>query len=346
MKGFNSARRQRGLSLVELMVSLVLGLLLSLGVVNIFISSKSSYQQQTALSELQENARFALDFIARDLRMAGYSGCSSEMSVANSVSGAPGFFGNFGDGLTGYDGDAGTVPADFPDALADTDAVIIHTSMSGDEFSVTNHNSNSAQIDIVGTHTIPAGSILMIVDANCTSQGIFTMTGPNSGTKNNAVHNTGNTFSYGTSNVGNCTKALKGNFTCADRAGELQNAYSDGSSLFRIRTIGYYIRDPAGGATLSSPTLYRVNFSNSYTGGSSANDVQPLVEGIADFNLLYGVPDGNKMQFQDAATITAADNWDLVEVVRVEVTAQSLTAVEGAPLQQQFVRTVKIRNRG
>lgn len=68
-------RLQTGMTLMELMVAITLASLLLLGVVNIFISSKRTYTMEDALSRVQESGRFALDFIAFDLRMAGYTGC-------------------------------------------------------------------------------------------------------------------------------------------------------------------------------------------------------------------------------------------------------------------------------
>ena len=67
--------RSRGLSLVELMVALVVGLLLMAGTISIFLSNKRTYEITDDLSRLQENARFALETMLRDLRMAGNLGC-------------------------------------------------------------------------------------------------------------------------------------------------------------------------------------------------------------------------------------------------------------------------------
>jgi type IV pilus assembly protein PilW len=63
--------RQQGFSLVELMVALILGLLVTLAAVGLFNTNQRSFQLQMALSEVQETGRFTLDYIARDLRKAG-----------------------------------------------------------------------------------------------------------------------------------------------------------------------------------------------------------------------------------------------------------------------------------
>lgn len=66
------ARRQCGLSLVEIMVALVISLFLTAGVIQLFIGSKQTYRFHDALSRLQENGRLALDTMAADIRMAGF----------------------------------------------------------------------------------------------------------------------------------------------------------------------------------------------------------------------------------------------------------------------------------
>ena len=66
--------RQRGLSLVELMVAMALSLLLMLGVIQIFLSSKQTYSTNSALSRVQESGRFAMEFLTQDIRNTGYKG--------------------------------------------------------------------------------------------------------------------------------------------------------------------------------------------------------------------------------------------------------------------------------
>ena len=69
----SSFQRQRGLSLVELMIGLTLGLILLLGIIQVFISSKQTFATNDAMAKLQENGRFALEFITQSARQAGYT---------------------------------------------------------------------------------------------------------------------------------------------------------------------------------------------------------------------------------------------------------------------------------
>ena len=74
----SNARRARGISLVELMVALAIGAFLMLGLVQVFAASKAAYTTSEGLSRVQESARFATDFLQRDLRMVGHMGCVAD----------------------------------------------------------------------------------------------------------------------------------------------------------------------------------------------------------------------------------------------------------------------------
>ncbi len=65
-------RKQAGLSMVELMIAMVLGLIVLGSVVNMFLSSSQTYRLQDAMSRTQEAGRFAMMFMLQDLRDAGF----------------------------------------------------------------------------------------------------------------------------------------------------------------------------------------------------------------------------------------------------------------------------------
>lgn len=76
-----SATRQRGLSLVELMVALTIGSILLAGTVFVYVQSRGSYGVNEAVARLQENARYAMSVIEPDVRMANYWGLVKGASV-------------------------------------------------------------------------------------------------------------------------------------------------------------------------------------------------------------------------------------------------------------------------
>jgi len=65
-------RQQDGFTLIEMMIAMVLGLMVIAGVVTLFSQSQRSFKVDRNIAGMQDEARFALHEIARDLRMAGF----------------------------------------------------------------------------------------------------------------------------------------------------------------------------------------------------------------------------------------------------------------------------------
>lgn len=80
MSSFRRPRSAAGLSLIEIMVALAISSLLVLGLVEVFAASRTAYQLSTGLARVQENGRFAMDFLQRDIRMAGHLGCVNDQA--------------------------------------------------------------------------------------------------------------------------------------------------------------------------------------------------------------------------------------------------------------------------
>ncbi|MHB0777335.1 PilW family protein [Halomonas sp. WWR20] len=64
---------QRGVGLVELMISITIGLVLVTLVTSYYLSSRQSYQTTVVTSELNDSQRYVLQALARQLMLAGYS---------------------------------------------------------------------------------------------------------------------------------------------------------------------------------------------------------------------------------------------------------------------------------
>ena len=80
----SSRRRQSGLTLIELMVAMTLGMILTLAIGQIFMSSRLTSTSTNENARMQENARFALAMLERELRMAGFkrNGSTGTFTVA------------------------------------------------------------------------------------------------------------------------------------------------------------------------------------------------------------------------------------------------------------------------
>lgn len=71
MAGASPFRVQAGLTLVELMISITLGLLVLLAIGSIYVGSRQTYRIQEDNARIQESGRFALEVIGRSVRQAG-----------------------------------------------------------------------------------------------------------------------------------------------------------------------------------------------------------------------------------------------------------------------------------
>lgn len=78
---FAQPRQIRGLSLVEVMVTVAIGLVITLGVVGVVGVNQQNLRITESLSESQENARMAFELIARDVRQARDTGCGPVAST-------------------------------------------------------------------------------------------------------------------------------------------------------------------------------------------------------------------------------------------------------------------------
>lgn len=297
-----------GFSLVELMVALAIGLIILAGVSTLFVSSKQTYTTQDRLARLQENARFAMQFIIKDLRMAGYYGCISDItpdSVNSTLNNSSDFAFNAQIPLEGLKNATGpwqpsgfaTVPAGIK---AGTDAIAIRMGDPNDNIYLNQEMPNtSAVLKVNNIAALSVGDIIMISD--CTSADIMQISQLNS-TDPHIVHNAG--------------AATPGNSTQ-----QLSKAYSpstapDGTKVLKFVTRRYFIADGASG----NPALFRQD---------NAGAAAELVEGIESLKILYGKDsdsDGIPNQYFKAgdAGLVSATDWSQIRTVRIGLLARTV----------------------
>lgn len=71
---------QKGFTLVELLISLALGVIISFAAIELYVESKRSYMQDEEMARLQENARFSVDYLKRELTLSGFFGGINDTS--------------------------------------------------------------------------------------------------------------------------------------------------------------------------------------------------------------------------------------------------------------------------
>jgi prepilin-type N-terminal cleavage/methylation domain-containing protein len=82
MRGF-----RKGLTLIEVMVSLLIFLVVLMALYQLFDTSHSTYSSGTRRQDVQQQARLAMEEIVRSLRMAGYVSENYDALTANDVTG-------------------------------------------------------------------------------------------------------------------------------------------------------------------------------------------------------------------------------------------------------------------
>jgi len=81
----SSVRRQKGLSLVELVIAMAIFLVILLGIYQVFDTSRMTYLSGERKVDVQQNVRTALDLMAREIRMAGYFYENFDTDTANNM---------------------------------------------------------------------------------------------------------------------------------------------------------------------------------------------------------------------------------------------------------------------
>lgn len=315
-----------GFSLVELLVSMFIGLLILGGVVQVVVGSKKSFMDQEEMAFIQENVRYALDVLARDIRASGYTGCAdaSSASVASSLKNMTNPFTSMV-GIRGYEGSPNTdsFPSEFKgDSKAESDAILLSYADVDNALAVDKHNATAAAFHVFGQHNFKPGSTMIVVEGNCRNIGIFEVTGPTSVPANHMNHAASTTSA-------NCTKAIKGNFTCASTpcgqtscGGTSPSAYGAGSSVMQLVSRAYFVGDSK--VLPDVPALFREGLQN-----GSGTQMEELVQGVEDMELLYGFDTGatpKTFEFRRADQIATAD-WAQVIAVRINLVMRSQSEV-------------------
>ena len=103
-------RRAGGFTLLDLMISMTIGLLLTVVAAQVFVGSRRTHATTDDVARMQENMRFAHDVLSRMVRMASYVSAPAKFPIP--TDGYPGIFGGADLALEGEDG-AGTDPDEF-----------------------------------------------------------------------------------------------------------------------------------------------------------------------------------------------------------------------------------------
>lgn len=336
---------QNGLTMVEFLIAMMLGVFLTGGLIQLFADSRKTYQVQEGLSRVQENGRFALDFIARDIRMAGYRGCPSQpdkddsFNINLNIATPSNYLYVYKVFIEGFEAISTTAwtPTIGADDMNENAVNTLNNPIGGsDVLSIRRAGDQGFSVDSVdhGANNVVLDNTLSTKAPNLTL------------TNDNLTASTANfkavdfLSSAGVNKcalavIADCSRAdvfqissiAGANLNYASGAGgcvpgntaTITLAYyvAGGAQVFPMTTTSYYVRNNAA----SQPSLYR---------RVGTNASEELVEGVERMEILYGVDTadidsgaGNHGVVQYYVKANAVTDWAKVVSVRIRLLVRS-----------------------
>ncbi len=341
----------RGVTLIELMVSLTIGLMIIAAIGYVFLGSKQSFRTQDTLSRMQENARAAFQLMEKDIRMTGFRGCPANSAAAGDINilvSATDWDKNLlGQPLIGYEKASATNWSAFPAGVTDVvgnvlagDALTVLHADNTQEYIVSAHTPTATppQITLTANHNINQGQILIAAKPDCSRTTIFQNTKDCTLTSGSCGHSL---IQHNATDctAGNSRKGLGSPIgTCPTGT---TDTFDAGSRLHRLSATTYYIRnrdntDPqcTTNPTLCSPSLYRqVLTANA---GAPSTIAEELIDGVQDMQLAYAVDNGTDRAIDAYVTAPNVTDWSKVLGIRVSllmVSSQDEQGITSSPQQ-------------
>jgi type IV pilus assembly protein PilW len=336
--------RMKGLTLIELMIAMTLGLISIAAVGWIYLGTIQTYRTHDALSRVQEGARYAFEVIGKDLRMTGVTGCGYSTRMNVIASPTVGWFKKlFEQPIISeeQDGTADSV-TEFSDALR-----VLRADVSREAI-VDVHDSGTATITTVADHGLADDAFLIATD--CVHAALFQATSV--GGKSITHATSGATPANATALLGS---PINTSYT-----------YAKGARVYGLSANTYYVDENAAGV----PSLFR---------GTTAGS-EELVEGVEDLRVTYGVDssapadgetdivDGEAYLSATEVTDTAAlgatveDRWARVVSIRISLLMRTIedrvapgrqtytyngdvVEADDLRIRKVFTHVIKLRNR-
>lgn len=335
-RGKGRLQAQKGFSIVELMVAMVLGLVLIGGVINIFLTNQQSFRSNEDLGRLQENARTSFELMARELRQAGGNACGASLTANVLNNAGANWAVNWDAGvLEGFEsGVAATGIVNSGSGVGErvnnTDAIKVLSGslLNGVRFSA--HDGAAARFTADSGFGFSVGDVVMACDGE--SAALTRLTAVGTATPVTLDH------LEGAGTTDNCSRGLRFPTDCSQATGNIRN-FAAGGYITPLSASTWYIgNNPRGGRS-----LYRL------TPGGTAE----IAEGVTDMQIDYLVRDTAGVLGNDWINPGVGFNWSAasgdgqVVAVRVQLQLQSNNAVgtNQQPLRRQLIHVVNLRNR-
>jgi len=275
-------RAARGFSIIELMTAITIGLLILAGLASVFVNSSNANREMKNNAEQIENGRYAIEFLAQDIRHAGFYGELTALPAA---------------------------PGAAPDACAAPTAGTV---------SDTVNNALALPVQRIDPASIPSGCSSLLTSANLKSgSDILVVRRADTTVVNSAGSGTivgGTVYLQTTADTADVQYGVAGSITSAQTAAGSASTLQRrdfsvaatgapkqfpliAAAIRKYRTHIYFVAPcsvPNGGGSVCTgsaddqgrpiPTLKRLEM-----GASGAFSIVPLVEGIEMLRFEYGI---------------------------------------------------------
>ena len=330
-------RSAAGFTLVELMVSLVLGMIVTGAALAMFLSNKQVYATTENLARAQESVRTAYELMSRDMRESAATACEANLPTVNLLN-SPGnrWYTNFDSPVRGYESsDDFVAPAEgtgtgFGQRIAGTDAVEVKSAVN-DGVAITAANQPGATLTLrTADHGLRTGDIAMLCDFDHAAIVQLRSAGP-----------TSTTISHGTGTVtpGNCTTGVGFSVPVNCTGSGTPHSFTTTAFVARMKAGRWYI-----GNGRTGPALFWAQMVNDGANGVTV-ERQEIAPGVRNMQLQY-LLDGATTYVDASAVPLATWNTPNVLAVRVMMTVDGATPGQGGDTVTRLLEhTVTLRNR-
>lgn len=307
MRNIEKMKNTRGLSLVELMIALVLGIVVVGGVIGVFIANQTTYRVNAASSTIQEKVRTAFQLMTEDFRLAGYTACN-ERATRVSLAAPASFWNRWpepGNGVAGFSNGANPGLTNAPIAGSDSIHVMFGSNVMA---SVVAHNASApASFNTNRLAGFQPGDLVIACEPYSTVHtAIFNITVE-------AGAGIGGVVRYDGS------LGLNG----------LPMTFLPGASVTQLNSVVWYVALNAEG----NSSLFRESII------AGAQVAEEITDKISDMQLRYSGPG---IAFTEMPT---AAQWPQINVVEVTLQLSALEGLNLTDEDRTFRYVINIRNR-
>lgn len=334
----NRQASQRGISLVELMIGLVISLVLTGAVSLLFIDASRNHRMNENISRMQESSRFSIDKIGRDARGAGYFGCSGRAPYSEAA-----YLYRFATAVEAFSVPSDAWPADLASAFEPLKAIDEFTNEATDSplkpksgshilalrgipegGAIVPYEAKGGALQVASTSAIGMSDIVLV--SNCRSSEVCQVTE----VKLTADNQLKNLIHGAKGGVASCNEKQADSGTLL--TGE----------VMQIATSTYFV---ANDPLTERPTLYR---------RIADRDVHAIARNVDNMRILAGIDEDGDRQIEQFIEDLSAVDWAKVRAIRIVLTLLSEDtglAVNGADirtdgrLQYTTTNTIALRNR-